>query len=221
MIISISGHSICSECESKLENCPNCRSQLSGARNFTLERLTAKVNYPCRNREIGCSFVSTSDKIKDHESVCELSETNCILKCGHKCLRPAMYGHLTDKHSNLLIEPNVLYKRDVTDKKDVYYILYVSGELFRFSIKGSGFNPYKFNVQQLGMVDDDPKFRYHLQILDPSFKGQELGFKFACQCLTEVPNKAHLSGLSVPWDLLKPFIFDTKYFSYKVTISKI
>ncbi|CAH1981886.1 unnamed protein product [Acanthoscelides obtectus] len=73
------GHSICSECKNKIQLCPNCRCPLSNARNFTLEKLTTKVPYPCRNREIGCAFISTSNKIRSHELGCELTETTCIM----------------------------------------------------------------------------------------------------------------------------------------------
>lgn len=76
------GHSICSDCKTQIHVCPTCRSQISGSigRNYTLEKLTQKVKYPCRNREIGCGFVTTSDKIRQHQRSCELSENPCILK---------------------------------------------------------------------------------------------------------------------------------------------
>ncbi|CAG9818757.1 unnamed protein product [Phaedon cochleariae] len=215
------GHSICSECKLKVANCPNCRSQFSGARNFTLEKLTTRVHYPCKNREIGCSFVTTSDRIRGHESSCELSETPCILRCAHRCLRPSMYNHLTEKHANSLLAANTLHIRDVSDKKESFHVLYVFGELFRFSIKGSGFNPYKFNVQHQGMAEEEPVFKYELQFVDESPLGLNLSMTNSCQVLTDVPNKAHANAVNVPWEMLKPFIFDNKYFYFKIMINRI
>ncbi|KAG5890103.1 hypothetical protein JTB14_026474 [Gonioctena quinquepunctata] len=221
IFICQAGHSICNDCKSKVNNCPNCRSHFLGARNFTLENLTMRVPYPCRNREIGCPFVTTSEKIRGHEDSCELSETPCILRCGHKCLRPSMYNHVTEIHPNLLLQLNTVLVRDTSDRKEAFFVLYAFGDLFRFSIKGGSTNPYKFNVQHMGMQEEDPKYRYQLQFIDQSPLALNLSLTNLCQTLTEIPNRAHTNAVNLPWDLLKPLIFDAKFFYYKIIISKI
>ncbi|XP_023015412.1 uncharacterized protein [Leptinotarsa decemlineata] len=215
------GHSLCEGCKSRIKTCPNCRCELSSSRNFTLENLTRKVHYPCRNREIGCSFVSTSDGIRGHDSLCELTETFCILQCGHQCLKPAMYSHIIEKHPDDLMSLNTVHVRDVSTKKESFYVLYAFGDLFRFSIKGSNLNPYKFNLQHMGTEDGDPKYRFLFQIIDQSPLATYISFNNICQKMTMIPNTAHATGISIPWNLLKPMLYESKYFYYKITISKL
>lgn len=218
MFFFVAGHSICSSCKERVATCPICRSEFSKTRNYTLEKLTSKVHYPCRNREIGCSFVTTADKIRGHEAVCELTETHCLLGCGYKCLRPKMYSHLSEKHWNQILELDVVHKRDVSEKKHGYYVFYHGGELFRFSVVVS--NDYRFNVQHLGTINDEPKFRYQLEFVDPSSLGRSLSMSFFCQSLTEYPEQAYKTAAALQWDLLKPFL-DGKYLNYKISIFKI
>ncbi|VEN46700.1 unnamed protein product [Callosobruchus maculatus] len=223
IFICATGHSICSDCKHKIQQCPNCRSPLSNARNFTLEKLTTKVAYPCRNREIGCSFISTSTKIRSHELGCELSETSCIMgpttKCSYKCLRPSMYSHIVEQHSSMLLEINTVQKRNVVDKREGVYVFYVGGELFRFNIKGSEQAPsYRFCMSHLGMVEGEHKYCYNLQILDQSNLGLHFSITQPCQCLT---NRGNPNALTVPYDMLRPFVGETSYFNYKINIIKV
>lgn len=201
-----------------MATCPICRSEFSKTRNYTLEKLSSKVNYPCRNREIGCPFATTSDKIRNHEAVCELSETSCIMGCGYKFLRPRLYNHILENHFHQVLELDIILKRDISEKSNGYYALHFNGELFRFSICVN--NEYKFNVQHLGTINDEPMFRYKLDFIDPSSYGRSLSMSYLCQSLTEYSDQAYKNAIVLHSDLLKPFL-EGKYLLYKISIFKI
>lgn len=199
-----------------MASCPICRSDFSITRNYTLEKLTSKIHYPCRNREIGCSFVTTADKIRSHEAVCELTEISCLLSCGHKSLRPKLLSHILDKHSHYVLDLDVVHKRDIT-VKDTTYIIHDNGELFRFCINVN--NAYKFLVQHLGTTEE-PIYRCSLEFIDPSPCGPSISMGFVCRSLTESPEQMSKSKISIQGDLLKPF-HDGKYLLFKISIYKI
>lgn len=201
-----------------MATCPICRSEFSKTRNYTLEKLSSKVHYPCRNREIGCRFVTTPDKIRSHEAVCELTETQCLLGCGYKCLRPRLYNHILENHFNQVLELDVILKRDVSEKCNGYYVLHLNGELFRFSIIGN--IEYKFNIQHLGTIIGEPKFRYQLEFIDASSYGRGLSMSYLCQPLTDLTDQGYRNAAILHGDLLKPFL-DGKYLLYKLSIFKI
>lgn len=130
------GHSLCSECLTKVQTCPNCRCALGNTRNFTLEKLTTKVLYTCRNKEAGCAFVTTSENIREHESSCNLTTIPCLLKCGQDFRKAQLWPHVTAKHQESILNTGEIHKRDVHDKRESHFVFFTCGELFRFSIKG-------------------------------------------------------------------------------------
>ncbi|XP_018571584.1 probable E3 ubiquitin-protein ligase sinah [Anoplophora glabripennis] len=147
IFICKTGHSICSDCMKRVSLCPNCCDSFSRTRNFTLEKLTSRVNYPCRNKDQGYSFVTTSDKILSHQQNCELSEHPCVFKCGWQGQRFSIYNHLKLIHPQSLCGVNNLQICDTRDK-EMFYFLYEYGQLFIFSLRQDAPNsPKKFNVQ--------------------------------------------------------------------------
>lgn len=82
----IGGHIICKTCHNKLTRCPFCRVYLGrssrfhfiifcsgkgGVRNLALEKLAAKLTFPCKHSIYGCAeFLSISSK-SNHEETCD------------------------------------------------------------------------------------------------------------------------------------------------------
>ncbi|XP_056649023.1 uncharacterized protein LOC130453351 [Diorhabda sublineata] len=214
--ICVNGHSLCNECLEKVQCCPNCRSSLENkTRNFTVEKLTTKVHYPCKNREIGCGISTTSDKIREHERVCDLTDTTCILKCGTKLTRLAIYNHLNEVHADNILKINHIHTRDVHDKKENNFAMYAFGDIFRFTIKSAYNSPLKFNLQQLGK-DQQERFRYKLEIIDKSDLELHVTVTSVVQPLSDNPMKSN--AVSIPWDLVKPAIFDNKLFCFRINV---
>ncbi|CAH1981883.1 unnamed protein product [Acanthoscelides obtectus] len=130
-----------------------------------------------------------------------------------------MYSHLIEQHSSMVLEINTVHKRNVIDKREGAHVFYVGGELFRFNIKGSEQSPsYKFSMSHLGMVEGEPKYCYNLQILDQSELGLQFSITQPCQCLS---NRGNSNALSIPYEMLRPFVGETSYFNYKINIVKI
>lgn len=128
-----------------------------------------------------------------------------------------MYDHLLEKHTNQILGLDLNQKRDVLEKKHVYYVFNHNGELFRLSIAIG--NDCRFNVQHLGTIDQ-PKFRFLLEFVDPSPYGRSLSMSFFCQALTEYPDQAHKTAIALQWDLLRPF-HDGRNLYYKISVSSI
>lgn len=62
------GHNLCSDCKSRVGNCPSCRADLSSVvRNIKLEEISAKLLHTCGTE---CNFQDTGDKIQEHRSNC-------------------------------------------------------------------------------------------------------------------------------------------------------
>ncbi|CAG9770609.1 unnamed protein product [Ceutorhynchus assimilis] len=218
------GHSICDKCHSLVAECPNCRTTLGQSRNFTLERLTLKVKYPCKNREIGCGFVTTSDKIKQHQSVCELSENHCILKCGWRGLSPGLYNHFLANHATQLIQHNVSIFKDVKhDKNTGHYFLYVMGEMFCLSLKNCAKFLVKFNMQHVGHFDSRPRYKYAINFAASQQTGSP-NLCFTNYCQNWNPNLAEAVGpgaVNIPGEIMKMYIYQNKSYYITVHIFKV
>lgn len=129
-----------------------------------------------------------------------------------------MYDHLMEKHTPQILNLDMTHKLDVSEKKNAYFIFCFNGELFRFSIGIN--NEYKFNVHHLGTIEDEPKYRYQLEFIDPSPYGRSLSFSFFCLSLTEYPEQAHKTATTLHWDLLKEF-HDGRYLTCRISIFTI
>ncbi|XP_072382423.1 uncharacterized protein [Diabrotica undecimpunctata] len=202
------GHSLCNECIEKVQSCPNCRSSLaSKTRNFTVEKLTTKVNYPCRNRDIGCGFSTTSDNIRDHEKNCDLADTLCIFKCGEKFKRTSLLGHINTAHKEGVIQLNVVNTLNILHKKETTLVVSAFGEMFRLSIKtiqsaaGSAEFIFKLNVQHMDEVNQHSVYRYKFDFIDQSDEGRNTTIMSTTQPISEKPLK--LNHVTVPYHVIK------------------
>jgi E3 ubiquitin-protein ligase SIAH1 len=85
------GHSLCSSCHQKLNECPICRQPwssssqpfginsqpCSSSRNFCLEGITPSVQYPCAYSQFGCCATFLGKEIAHHEGICEYKMFTC------------------------------------------------------------------------------------------------------------------------------------------------
>lgn len=73
------GHNICSSCRPSLETCPTCRHPILQARNYSLEDVCYKLNYPCKFHEEGCEEMFSGEFIKEHQAMCHHGTHPCPL----------------------------------------------------------------------------------------------------------------------------------------------
>ncbi|XP_060530513.1 uncharacterized protein LOC132704510 [Cylas formicarius] len=222
IFICPTGHSVCSDCKVKVGKCPSCRCDYAEGRNFTLEKLTTLVKYPCRNRDIGCGFISTSDKIKLHQNCCELSESPCLLRCGWKGLGPGMYNHFLEKHPSRLLEHNhPILKEFKSDKSINLDFLYVMGEIFCVAFANCSRFTIKFSVAQAFPVEAEPQYKYTVEFFSSN---NNLGPSFSvcntCQHWTDVHNALD-NSIIIPGELLRRVVFENNCYYIKVTITKL
>jgi len=65
------GHSICSKCRPRLNNCPICRRTILLTRNFALEAVAEQCLEKCGNCDVGCNVKKTSvQDIINHMEIC-------------------------------------------------------------------------------------------------------------------------------------------------------
>lgn len=160
------GHSFCSSCNIKMKACPFCQASLKYRRNFTLERLTSAVAYPCQYKDFGCPFISSSSDIEAHQSVCQFSGWKCVF--GPKCQRAQnMFEHMKSKHADILIRFGSLQLLDlcdiISDTSNKFYGLCHGEDAFRLSVKFQRAQLF-FSLHQFDVPSS--RFVYELEVIN-------------------------------------------------------
>lgn len=71
ILLCRNGHSICSKCRPRLNNCPICRRTILLTRNFALEAVAEQYLEKCGNYEVGCEVKKTNvQDIINHMEIC-------------------------------------------------------------------------------------------------------------------------------------------------------
>uniref|UniRef100_A0AAR5PZR5 RING-type E3 ubiquitin transferase n=2 Tax=Dendroctonus ponderosae TaxID=77166 RepID=A0AAR5PZR5_DENPD len=231
IFICLTGHSLCNVCKPKIKLCPTCKCHFTKGRNFTLEKLAAKIKYPCTNRTIGCHFVSTSDLIRSHENVCEFSNTDCFYHCGWKLPLADLANHLKNNHRTNEI---------------------INNEAFEFCIDETVFNPFSFvvigrhlfvvvwsctalsqtapkdvlfKVYHMSQTASDHVFQYNLQFsLDFNQSCPCMQLSYFCDVWTPehgIPQKGGQNCLSISGNLLSNYLDQSNQGYMKITISQV
>jgi uncharacterized protein YbaR (Trm112 family) len=69
------GHSVCADCQTKVEDCPNCRGQLTRVRNRWAEDILDYLpGRPCRHE---CGTQLNKNDIQRHELICKHRTIQC------------------------------------------------------------------------------------------------------------------------------------------------
>ncbi|XP_050501200.1 uncharacterized protein LOC126881165 [Diabrotica virgifera virgifera] len=216
-----SGHSICNRCVELVRICPNCRSSLTKkTRNFTLESVTTRVQYPCKNQEIGCGFLTTSDKIRMHEQNCDLEDSPCVFNCGLKFRKPALFNHVNEEHPDRVLAFNEIHTLDIkSNTKEFIYLLIASGQMFKLTIKVTGgHTSTSINMQQLNENDENLIYRYKFEFVDTSDSRLATCFMGTIQPAGAKPSK--LTEVVIPHSIIANSI-DDNFLSYRISLSII
>jgi E3 ubiquitin-protein ligase SIAH1 len=97
------GHDICSTCREKVEECPTCSGKFSGIRNVALEKIARRLQYPCTNRDRGCTLTFPIDLLYDHQVICKHGQIQCPINkvqvaCPWKGKLSDLKEHVRDAH---------------------------------------------------------------------------------------------------------------------------
>lgn len=180
------GHSLCSNCRSQIEKCPSCLATYEGARNFTLEKLTEHLEYPCKNQSFGCPFVGTPQNIRDHESKCPVKIIACPLRseveCDFKGVLLKLIAHLEVCHRDSLdftLDCKRILYLDGSPMNGTYCVVFQKN-LFRIFVTNNESGAV-WIVKHVGLgVKDKGAFLFVLTIFDQSDMGRVLKYSGPC-----------------------------------------
>lgn len=222
------GHSIGGECVAKLKQCPFCQQPIETTRNFTLEKLAARVNYPCTYITKGCQFVGNSQNIRAHEKNCMIYSVFCPFATFQKCnwSGPAsnIYQHCQANHApyTKITLKDILF-RDLKSKNfQDFHVVKFNGKLFRVGFKHCALTgPVCWEVTQLGLEHaEKPQYKFELDFVDQTDSGRKFAIDGLCVGAKDDKNPFS-KCLTVPYNLLQPFIDHNHCLIFNFDITKI
>lgn len=136
------GHSICRICHFTLNVCPICEKKMSDIRSHTLERLSNKFQFPCKNLRNGCNVRLPMELMKWHEEKCIFKKTSCFMgKVWHDCSwvgrEDEWLSHCKEKHSQKILQNQENFElvwncNSLNGPVLTYYLIQIYGETFNF-----------------------------------------------------------------------------------------
>lgn len=211
IMICASGHSICSDCKSKLNKCPTCSSEYGNTRNYALESMLNLVHLPCRNDMNGCEFVGNFAAIQEHKADCKYAEFECplSLNCKWVGVGPTnlVENHLNRKHSDKFIELDTHFSYSLNLRENEHHLIRYKQELFRVSFKRSktmnGLAQWSF--QQLYKRWPPIDYKIEISFQDGTNARRKFIINDSVSELTDFDSIFN-DSLVIPLNLLKPFI---------------
>jgi E3 ubiquitin-protein ligase SIAH1 len=175
----LNGHSVCGECQQRVEKCPTCSGASIDTRNLLAEELAYKVIrvYPCKNTARGCNEKAPLEAMKKHESVCPHRMYHCLVGREGGCTwigrRSAILPHTEQKHRKYISRSDLCQfkyeKFNVLQECKISRIFSFRGEIFLFSSK---LDPHKKRlydvVQYIGPKGNASKYAYEHRLVSPS-----------------------------------------------------
>ena len=97
-----SGHTLCFECKSKVNNkCPICRKEIGDIRCLALEKLAVSLHLPCTYHHLGCEEIFPYYSKQKHEAQCIFRPYSCPhpgSDCSVTGDIPNLLAHLRENH---------------------------------------------------------------------------------------------------------------------------
>ncbi|KAK9877182.1 hypothetical protein WA026_016931 [Henosepilachna vigintioctopunctata] len=220
IFLCAAGHSVCNSCTIRVTSCPTCRAKMSGNRNYTLESLTSTINYPCKNRSSGCVFVSSGDKIRNHEKNCTLAGKKCVFKCHWTGNALDMILHLNEKH--ILMQVNQIKTICLAPHKQINEeaIVY-DNQVFLFTCSYGYKMHFQYTLQHLKV--GDASYKYELKLVDSSDNDLYVSMSHLCSLLPnrdDKKEKKHLGNI-ISYESIQRLVLRHRELQYKIRILKI
>lgn len=160
IVLCSNGHNICKRCKDKVDVCPSCRGQLTNIRNVILENIARRQNFPCVNRERGCSAILPMDQILEHQAVCKYGKIKCPLNkiqsetCPWTGNVDDLMMHFSQNHKYQYVCKSSYLSDGVSD---YHAIMFAKGEAFIFYKQFREEKLYSV-VQIIGSSEDASNF---------------------------------------------------------------
>lgn len=220
------GHSICQDCRPNLQECPLCRSVIQTTQNFTLEKVTQYMVYPCKFYKTGCTYSSKSTEIRQHENSCEFGPYKCPLNefvtCDWKDNSAKLAEHVTEKHSDKLITNdriNVNFNKEQPAAQYECYLIKLLKRCFALHYKFEN-DKFYWSVQLVGPSNECKKYRMDIDLVDYSGNKRRCYLTGLVAPLSDRDSSFRNSSnyLTLPLEMVEPFI-NENVFGFRVVIS--
>ncbi|KAI4456217.1 e3 ubiquitin-protein ligase siah2 [Holotrichia oblita] len=143
--VCTSGHSVCHECEYKLDGCPLCALPFYGARNFALESIGDLLKSLVRSERVDCPLRNE-------------------LRCLWKGSQSDVVEHVKDYHSNKMVIDKTLMRvlSYATEFSDMNYLM-TCGQIFKITCKkGEGDDCMSIIIELIGYDEDAQRYYYNI-----------------------------------------------------------
>ncbi|CAG9820865.1 unnamed protein product [Phaedon cochleariae] len=168
-----SGHSVCNMCRPRLEKCPTCRATFGSTRNYSLEGLTAGVQYPCIYHDSGCTEISLASQIVKHERECPFKPYNCpFTNCPSSGNQEAIINHMINFHFDSVIYSGASGYTETFRMDQNFYnklcdrkCVIAFNHIFRLTCRRFA-DQCLMAVEIIGYKDESKTFIYEVAIID-------------------------------------------------------
>jgi hypothetical protein len=171
------------------------RTDKKGIRNFNLDKIANLLNYPCRYKKSGCSFISKPPRMKMHQEFCLYGIHTCpvseFIGCVWSGTGKDTSSHIHSCHSSIILNsPQVTERMQLlkfasqvtTTPVITCYIIAFADHFFRLTF-GESSNYYYWTVQMIGPFQDG--FMFEIEIIDQQKKRRGLMMRQHCTMLTK------------------------------------
>ncbi|CAH1173511.1 unnamed protein product [Phaedon cochleariae] len=171
----VRGHSICGKCKKRVletaGNCPSCKQPFHDTQNFSLEKMSQLMVYPCKFHKSGCNFASKSAEIMVHEDSCEYGSYKCPVDTeGTVCewigSSSKVIEHVSNNHEEYLLKVSKI-KVPFARNEPRTEVKFVSFQKMLFKI----FFIYKqkkffWTVQLVGPTKESKNYKFEVDVID-------------------------------------------------------
>lgn len=199
----VAGHSFCEACFEKISTCPVCKKAKSDTRNFALEKMFEKFQFPCKYRSHGCKDETKGPLLNQHLENCDYREISCPVLASCKWIGCI---HCQTDHSNILNDDcsNIPVMYNVDLKLSNWKLIFKRhGSIFLMQqcIKDS---IMCWCVYYFGKTEATNKFSFEVRIAK--------GILMIGPCQSSQVHKHEISqlGLMIHLDMIKDAIVDDK-----------
>lgn len=166
------GHSICGVCKPAVKACPLCLDSILHSRNHILEKVSQHIIFNCKYKDVGCTFLSTSNEIQKHGRDCDFNTCKCPFEKSCNCKwsgrRMDVFRHLRvhdDTFSKNGSWFSVPYQNENDECSFHSFGIKAFGKMFRLLFKIEKGACY-WSMQLIGPERDASKYLFEVVISD-------------------------------------------------------
>uniref|UniRef100_A0A182J359 RING-type E3 ubiquitin transferase n=1 Tax=Anopheles atroparvus TaxID=41427 RepID=A0A182J359_ANOAO len=233
------GHSICAACRRKFSVCPLCGDRFSELRNYTLEAIVSKVQFPCKNAARGCTVRLPLQLLRWHRERCSYKPIECFMgkvwdACGWQgCERDWMAHCLAAHGDRVHQEPTVALRWDYGEESGgqragaqlvvAYYVIRAHGEAFNLY---QVFDPDSLLVLWTVICATkeskvSARYAFELELYSPEDSWKLLVQRFPCHSELDPDFLKDGHCVKIPLSEVLRFMAEDKVLHYRVRILEV